>query len=115
MAGPDAIEAAGWQLDLSRPRRKHLRDFKVALMLDAPGVAVDREVQDRLRALASFLRRQKVRVDDRARSAIDTGQAMRVYVTLLRAATSDRQSDSDFDKNVRIAQGLAPDDRRLCA
>jgi len=115
MAGPDAIEAAGWHLDLARPRRKHLRDFKVALMLDAPGVAVDREVQDRLQALASFLRRQKVRVDYRARPAIDTDQAMRVYITLLRAATSDRQSDSDFDKNVLIAEGLAPDDQSYFA
>jgi len=111
MAGPDAIDAAGWHLDLARPRRTRLRDYKVALMLDAPGVAVDRQVQDRLQALASFLRRQKVRVDDRARPAIDTGDALRVYITLLRAATSDRQSDSDFEKNVRIAHALAPDDQ----
>src|SRR5262249_47844603 len=92
MAGPNAIEAAGWHLDLARRRRKRLRDFKVALMLEAAGVAVDREVQDRLQALASFLRRQKVKVDGRARPGIDTGEAIRVYITLLRAATSDRQS-----------------------
>src|SRR5262245_7887190 len=30
MAGPDAIEAAGWHLELARPRRKHLRDVKGA-------------------------------------------------------------------------------------
>src|SRR5213083_1819026 len=30
MAGPDAIEAAGWRLELTRPRQKRLRDFKVA-------------------------------------------------------------------------------------
>ena len=38
------------------PSSKRLRDFKVALMLDTPDIAVDREVQDRLRALADFLR-----------------------------------------------------------
>jgi len=57
MAGPDEIEAAGWQLRLPPPRQKRLRDFKVALMLDAPEIAVDRTVQDRLQALADFLSR----------------------------------------------------------
>jgi amidase len=109
-AGPDPIEAAGWQLALKRPRQKRLRDFKVALMFDAPGFDVDRPVQDRLHALADFLGRQKVRVDDRARPAIDTNEAFRVYTALLRAATSDRQTDADFESNVAIARSLAPGD-----
>src|SRR5213083_3088860 len=75
MAGPDEIEAAGWALKLRPPRQKRLRDFRVALMLDAPAIAVDREVQDRLQALANFLRRSKVSVDERARPAIDTDEA----------------------------------------
>jgi amidase len=111
MAGPEAIEAAGWQLRLAPPRRKRLRDFKVALMLDAPGMAVDREVQDRLQALGDFLGRQKAKVDDRARPAIDPGEAFAVYTRLLRAATSDRQSDADFEQNAAIARGLAADDQ----
>src|SRR5437762_8593193 len=93
VAGPDPIEAAGWQLKLRPPRQKRLRDFKVALMLDAPEIAVDREVQDRLQALGDFLGGEKVKVDQRARPAIDTAEAFRVYTTLLRAATSDRQTD----------------------
>jgi amidase len=115
MAGPDAIEAPGWQLKLKPPRQKRLRDYKVALMLDAPAIAVDREVQDRLQALADFLRREKVRVDERARPAIDTDEAFRVYTTLLRSATSDRQSDADFEQNVGIARALAPDDESYYA
>ena len=45
MAGPDAIEGAGWQLRLRSPRQKRLRDFTVALMLDAPGIAVGTPVR----------------------------------------------------------------------
>jgi amidase len=115
MAGPDAIEAAGWQLRLRAPKQKRLRDFRVALMLDAPGFPVDRDVRDRLQALGDFLRRQKMKVDDRARPAIDTVEAWRVYTRLLRAATSDRQSDADFDKNLGIARALAPDDESYYA
>jgi len=115
MAGPEEIEAAGWQLRLAPPRQKRLRDFKVALMLDAPGLAVDREVQDRLQALGDFLGRQKVKVDDRARPAIDPGETFSVYTRLLRAATSDRQSDADFEQNAAIARGLAVSDQSYYA
>jgi amidase len=116
MAGPDEIDGAGWQLRLAPARQKRLRDFKVALMLDAaPEIPVDREVTDRLQTLADFLGRQKVKVDDRARPAIDTREAFSVYVKLLRAATSDRQSDADFEKNAGIARGLAPDDESYYA
>jgi amidase len=115
MAGPDAIEAAGWRLALRPPRAKRLRDFKVALMLDAPGNDVAREVKDRLQALADFLGRQKARVDDRARPAIDTGEAFRVYVRLLRAATSSRQTDAEFEKNLATVRALAPDDESYYA
>jgi amidase len=110
MAGPEAIEAAGWQLRLRPPRQKRLRDFTVALMVDAPEIAVDRDVQDRLHALADFLGRQRAKVDVRARPAIDTRQAFAVYARLLRAATSARQSDADFARNLEIARGLAPND-----
>ncbi len=115
MAGPDPIEAAGWQLRLRPPRPTRLRDFTVALMIDAPGFPVDRDVGDRLQALADFLGRQKLKVDERARPAIDIGEAWRVYVRLLRAATSDRQSDADFARNEEIARGLAPGDERYYA
>jgi amidase len=115
MAGPDAIEAAGWQLRLRQPRQKRLRDFKVALMLAAPEIDVDREVQDRLQALGDFLGRQKVKVDDKARPAIDTREVWRVYTRLVRAATSDRQTDADFEKNLGLARALSPDDESYYA
>src|SRR5262249_39616770 len=58
---------------------------------------------------------QKVKIDDRARPAIDTGEAFRVYVRLLRAATSARQTDAEFEKNVAIARDLRSDDESYYA
>jgi amidase len=115
MAGPEPIEAAGWQLKLRAPRGKRLRDFKVALMLDAPGFPVDGQVQERLGALGRFLRKQKAAVDERARPAIDVQEAWRVYVQLLRSATSDRQTDADFERNLALARGLGPGDQSYYA
>jgi len=76
---------------------------------------VDREVQDRLQALGDFLGRQKVVVDDRARPAIDPAEALSVYTRLLRAATSDRQSDADFERNAAIARDLPVADQSYYA
>jgi len=110
MAGPDALDRAGWQLRLKAPAQKRLRDFKVALMLDAPESPVDGAVRDRLQALGDFLRGQRVKVDDRARPAIDPAESFAVYTRLLRAATSSRQSDAEFEANSALAHALAPAD-----
>ena len=115
MAGPDEIDAGGWALRLPAPRKKALREYKVGVMLTDPNSEVDREVQDRLQALADFLAKKKVKVSDRARPAIDTGEAQRVYIQLLRAATSGRQTDEVFRQNLEIARGLRPDDESYYA
>src|SRR4029453_5859149 len=44
MAGADEIDGAGWQLRLPAPRRKQLREYKVAVMLTDPSSEVDQEV-----------------------------------------------------------------------
>jgi amidase len=115
MAGPDEIDGQGWQLRLPPPRRRALREYRVAVMLTDPNSEVDREVQDRLQAVADFLGRKKAKVDDRARPAIDTSEAQRVYVLLLRAATSGRLTDRAFRESAEIARGLAPDDESYYA
>jgi len=115
MAGPDAIDGAGWRLTLPAPKQKALRQFKVALMLDDRNAEVDRTVQDQLQRLGDFLGRCKAKVDDRARPAVDTDEAARLYIKLLRAATSARQSDEEYRRSVATAQTLAPGDESYYA
>src|SRR5258708_12189972 len=110
MAGADAIDGAGWGLELPTPRRQGIKEYRVAIMLNGPNGEVDREVQDVLQGLADFLAKSGAQVNDRARPAIDTSEAARLYVSMLRAATSGRQSDEVFQKNLEIVRGLAPGD-----
>ena len=84
-------------------------------MLDDPNAEVDAEVQTRLQALADFLAKKKVKVSDRARPAIDTGQAHRVYIPLLRAATSGRQTAEEFARNQDAVRRLSPGDESYYA
>jgi amidase len=109
MAGPDDIESAGLALRLRPPRQKTLREFRVAVVLDSPEAEVDREVQDRLQALADFLGRQRATVSDRARPDVDMAQANRIYIALLRAATSGRLTAAEFERQRAEAQRLSDD------
>jgi amidase len=115
MAGPDEIDAAGWRLGLPAPTRKELRQFRVAIMYTDPNSEVDQAVQDRLQALADFLGRRRVKLSDRARPDIDTVELHRVYVHLLRAATSGRQTDQEFQSNLEKARRLQADDESYFA
>jgi amidase len=110
MAGPDEIDAEGWRLELPAPRRRALRDFKVAVMLTDPVSETDVEVQDRIQAVADFLSRRRAKVSDRARPDIDTAQSHRVYIQLLRGATCGRLTPAEFRAQAEAAGRLAPDD-----
>jgi amidase len=115
MAGPDEIDAAGLELRLRAPKQKQLRDYRVAVMLTAPESEVDREVQDRLQALADFLGKKRVKVSDRARPDVDTAEAHRVYVALLRSATCGRLSAEEFAENLGEARRLPAGDQSYYA
>lgn len=111
MAGPDPIDGAGWKLELPAPRKERLAEFRVAVMLDDPNAEVDREVQDILQGLADWLARKGAKVSDTARPRIDTGEAHRTYIHLLRAATSGRQTDAEFEANLAEAAALPAADQ----
>ncbi len=109
LAGPEGEAARGWSYRLAPPRAKRLADFRVAVMLDAPESEVDQAVKDRLEALADFLSPRVKKLSMTARPAFSTAEAMDVYVGLLRAATSARQSDADFAANKERASALKDD------
>jgi amidase len=110
MAGPDEIDAVGYRLALPSPRQKALRDFKVAVMLTDPSAEVDAPVQEKVQAVAEFLAKKRAKVSGKARPDIDTSEAQRVYVHLLRAATSGRQTQEEFDKNLQAVRGVSAND-----
>ena len=84
-------------------------------MLSDPVSEVDQPVQDLLAALVKFLSKRVKRLSCEARPGFTTREAMDVYVKLLRAATSRRQSDADFAHNLTLASELRPDDESYFA
>jgi amidase len=111
MAGPDEIDGRAWRVELPKPRRETLADFRIAVLLDVPQAPVDRTVQDAIQRLADQLVKAGAAVSDKARPAIDTAEVARNFSRLLLAALSGRQSDEVFAANVDKTKALSPTDR----
>jgi amidase len=110
IAGPDPIDGAGWRLELPPPRRAALKEWRVAVMLDDRNGEVDRSVQDAIQALADWLAARGATVSLAARPAVDTDEAMRTYIHLLRSATSAAVPPAAFAEERRLAAALPAED-----
>jgi len=110
MAGPDDIDGIAWKLTLPKPRKKKLSDYKVAAIYTDPEAEVDEEVQKRLHALTEFLVKNKVKVEENKRPKIDSRQAHRNYIQLLRGATVGRLTSEEFQKSLEAFGAIDPND-----
>ncbi|WP_119272681.1 amidase [Taklimakanibacter deserti] len=115
LAGPDALEARATTLRLPPAPEASFKAFRVAVMLSDPVSEVDQPVQDLLGQLVRFLSKRVKKLSTDARPAFTTVEAMDVYVKLLRAATSRRQSDADFALNLKRVSELRPADESYFA
>lgn len=110
MAGADGLDAECWRLELPADQRTEPREFRVAVMLIDPNCAQDDALTSRLQDTVDALGRLGVTVSETARPAIDTTESHRLYIQLLRAATSGRLGDAEVDQQRRVAAETAPDD-----
>lgn len=110
IAGPDEVDAAGLRLALPAPRKKELKDYRVSILLEDETVPTARAIGGLHRALARFLRRQRVKVGVGVRPDFNAADSHRVFDVLLRAATSGRQTDAEFAANLRARQRLSAGD-----
>jgi amidase len=110
IVGPEPLDRLAWTIELPRPRKKTLGEFRMALILDDPNCAVDREVTDRIQAVAEAAARAGARVDDTARPPIDTLRAHALFLQLLRGATGALLSDDAYAQLRAQVPQLAPGD-----
>jgi amidase len=110
MAGPDAIDGAGWKLALPKAERNTLRGWRVAVLLSHPTAETDTTVQESIDRLAKFLSANGAKVAARALPAFDLDEAHRVFIQLLRGATSGRLTEDLFGRMVAAKEKLAAGD-----
>jgi amidase len=115
MAGPDEIDSAGYRLELKKPDKKALKEFRIAVLYDDPTSEIGQEIQDTLHAVTDFLVKSKVKVRENARPALNMHRVHEVYNLMLRAASAYRQTDEQFAQNAEAARKLDPRDESFKA
>lgn len=110
MAGPEGLDAACWRLALPADERRAAREFRVAVMLTDPNCAQDNGLTERLQATVDALGRLGATISDKARPAIDTTDSHRLYIQLLRAATSARLTDAEIEQQRQLAAAAGAQD-----
>lgn len=111
LAGSDGPEARGVTIKLPSANQTSFKGFRVAVMLNDPESEVDQPVQDLIAGLARFLERRVRKLSMTARPEFSTREAMDIFITLLRSATSRRQTGEDFAENTGKVAAFAADDR----
>jgi amidase len=110
LAGPDVLQQAVWRVELPPPRRRRLRDFRVAVWASSPLCRIDKSVSDLFDRAVDIIVRSGAVIDDAARPEIDDEAHHRLFMLLLRAATASRMRDEEFVQQQEIALTLTEDD-----
>ena len=110
MAGPDEVDGSGWKLQLPKEERKTLKGWRVAVIPTHPTAETDVVVQDAIRKLAKFVAGKGAKVTEGAMPDFDFGEAHRVFIQLLRGATSGRQTPDQFTQMLEARNKLDPRD-----
>ncbi len=88
IAGPAAPAAAGWRLDLPRPRALKPRELRVAVWIDDPFCDIDRETAGLLHNAVRALEEAGARVDRAARPAFTLAESSEIYLTMLHSVVA---------------------------
>ena len=110
IVGLDEIDATGLKVSLPPARKKQLKEYRVSILVDDNTVPLARDIVALQQELADFLKSSKVELEIGERPSFDAEEAHRIYDIMLRATTSARQTDEEFDANVAAREALDPED-----
>lgn len=115
VAGSDPLNAPGWKLDLPRPIKRKLSEYRVALWPTDTCSPVDTETADRVQVIGDRLAALGATVSDTARPAIDFETCFQTYLYMLNGVVSEGLPEEEFEAaQVQVAQ-LNPGDHSLAA
>lgn len=110
LAGAEGLDADGWRLELSPPRRRSLHGLRVAVWADDPLAPVDDEIAGRVQRAADLIARHGGIVSDRARPSFDAPAYRSTYVALVGSVMGAAAPDATYDAQRKLAMELDPSD-----
>ena len=99
VAGPRANTARGWQINLPRPTKTKLSDYRVAIMPTHEHAPVSAEMADRVQTIGDTLAKLGVTVSDTARPDVDFDESFDIYSGLLWGVMAAGMSEEEKAAN----------------
>jgi len=110
LAGAEPLDRPGWKLDLPKPTKKSLSDFKVVVWPTDDLAPVEQEVADRAIRIGETLAKLGATVSDSARPSYDVKQGHLTYLNLLNSVMSAGVPPETYAGMQAAAAQLDPDD-----
>lgn len=115
IAGADPATDCGWRLALPEEPRRRLPEFRIGVIDSDDAYPVDADTRAALAATAASLAREGATVVHAPALPLPSSELWRLYVMLLRGATSSRLSDEQAEAMRRRAAETDSNDRRYGA
>ncbi len=110
LAQPDPHAWPTWHIALDNPGPRLGNAYRIGVWRDDADFPVDREISSAIDDAAESLRRAGMVVEAAAGPGFAARECYEVYIQLLRAATSARQTDAQFAANQEAVAQLSADD-----
>jgi amidase len=109
VAGANKLDRPGWQLNLPKPKKTKLSEFRVAIWPTDEMAPVSREIADRVQTLGDQLAKLGATVSDTARPDIDLTASLETYNSLLWGVMSAGMSEEEKAVNREIRANTSGD------
>ena len=106
LAAPAMEDRHAWSVRIPPSRHERLADFRVALWADQKAYSVDGRCLEAMHSYAEDLRKAGVRVDERARPAIDVEMSDDLYVAMLFSTVSEGMPEEVLTQTEQVAREL---------
>ena len=115
VVGPDPLNAPGWKLDLPRPTKRKLSEYRIALWPTDACSPVTTEIADRVQAVGDRLAALGATVSDSARPEIDFESSHRTYIYMLNGVVAGGLPEERYQAARKQVAQLDPSDHSLDA
>jgi amidase len=110
LAQAEPLDRPGWRLELPKPAKTSLREFRVALWPSDERAPVSREMSDRVAGLGETLSKLGATVSDSARPAFDPQDSHLTYMTHLNSIMGAGIPEEIWNGMKQAVDALSPDD-----
>ncbi len=110
VAGANPLNAAGWKLELPKPQKKSLSEYRIAIWPSDTQAPVSVEMSDRVQTIGDQLSKLGATVSDTARPDIDLEISRQAYSYTLWGVMARGLSADEFKAMQKSAEEFAPDD-----